>query len=65
MDDKYVCRHLRRLIRVMYSVTGSGFYARPLPGNRYEFGCENPPVHNEICRSVALYLVCGSKKPST
>jgi len=60
MDSRYICNHLRKLIRVMYITTGKGFYAREIQPNHFEFGCVEPPVKNVVHRSVAIYLICGN-----
>lgn len=60
MDDQYICRHLRRMVRVMETGRASGFYAKPLEdGVRYEFGTTEPLQRNRVTRAVAIYLICG------
>lgn len=60
MDSRYICNHLRKLIRVMYGITGKGFYATELDDGTFEFGCSTPEVQNIVSRSVAIYLICGN-----
>ena len=60
MDDQYICRHLRRLIRVMEMGRATGFYAKVItPGERYEFGTQEPLKRNKVTRAVAIYLICN------
>lgn len=60
MDDQYICRHLRRLVRVMETGRATGFYAKTLiPMKRYEFGTTEPLQRNKVTRAVAIYLCCG------
>lgn len=61
MDNQYICRHLRRLIRLMYISTGSGFYARA-EGDYFIFGAEKPKVENRVHRAVAIYIICTEIK---
>lgn len=58
MDDQYICRHLRRLTRVMETGRATGFYAKVIePGERYEFGTREPLKRNKVTKAVAIYLI--------
>ena len=57
-NNKYICGHLRMLIKAMRP-NSSGFYARALDNDMFEFGTKEPELKNTVHVGIAYYLIKG------
>ena len=62
MDNRYICRKMKRLLKVMYGVTGEEFFCFVDEDDYFIFGCTRNSVvySNKVTRGVAIYLAVNS-----